>query len=125
MSRTMASKRKFREAKSIEEEKKCSIMPYQDQCWVNYFGSKLINGEVILQVKGDWNNEINLICLCHWCYDKSCFFSYLISIVIKNTKNGKLHSTPHSPGTDFKTTPKLSSIFVFFIISNTMTLYIG
>ena len=29
---------------------------------VNYLGSKLFNaGEVILQVKSDWNNEINLI----------------------------------------------------------------
>ena len=34
-----------------------------------------------MQVQSDWNNEINLIGLCHWCYDKSCFFAYLLSIL--------------------------------------------
>ena len=59
--------------------------PWHDG-WVNYLGSKLFNEEVILQVKSDWNNEVNLIGLCQWCYDKSCFFAYLISILyIKNT----------------------------------------
>ena len=70
-------------------------------------GSKLINGEVIVPVKSDWNNEINMIGLCQWCYDKSCFFfAYLIIILyVKNTNKGKLHSTPAFPWDRFQNHP--------------------